>query len=274
MTDEPAATRRAGGRQARRKARAAPLDKAARPVRAGLHGGQYRPLTQAQLHDILEAALTALETIGLADAPASGIEAMCGAGAILGADGRLRFPRAVVEAALEMAARDVTLCGRDPAHDLHLAPGRVHYGTAGAAVYMVDLEGRAYRESTLRDLSDAARIADQLDNIHFFQRPMICRDITDNREMDLNTLYASCAGTLKHVGTSFSDPAYVADAVALLHLIAGGEAAWRARPFASCSICFVVPPMKFATEACETLEACVAAGMPVLLLSAGQSGAT
>jgi trimethylamine--corrinoid protein Co-methyltransferase len=40
------------------------------------------------------------------------------------------------------------------------------------------------------------------------------------------------------------------------------------------SNCFVVPPMKFATESCLVMEACIAGGMPVLLLSAGQAGAT
>jgi trimethylamine---corrinoid protein Co-methyltransferase len=57
-------------------------------------------------------------------------------------------------------------------------------------------------------------------------------------------------------------------------MISGGEAAWRARPFVSNSNCFVVPPMKFAEESCITMEKCIRAGMPVLLLSAGQAGAT
>ena len=38
--------------------------------------------------------------------------------------------------------------------------------------------------------------------------------------------------------------------------------------------CFVVPPLRFATESCEVMEEAVKAGMPVLLLSAGQAGAT
>ncbi len=239
-----------------------------------MSGGQYRPLTNAQIELIHETALNALETIGLSDAPQSGIEIMTAAGARLGQDGRLRFPRALVEETLAIAARGFTLHGRAPEHDLDLSGTRVHFGTAGAAVHMVDVAGRAYRESTVRDLFDAARIANTLDNIHFFQRPMVCRDISDTLEMDLNTIYASCSGTKKHVGTSFSEPDFVAEGLDLLHMIAGGEEAWRARPFVSCSICFVVPPMKFATEACEVLEHCVRGGMPVLLLSAGQSGAT
>jgi trimethylamine--corrinoid protein Co-methyltransferase len=40
------------------------------------------------------------------------------------------------------------------------------------------------------------------------------------------------------------------------------------------SNCFVVPPLKFAVDACRCLEVAVRAGMPVLLLAAGQAGAT
>jgi trimethylamine---corrinoid protein Co-methyltransferase len=276
MTEDlctPAPARR-HGRAARMAERAAPLAEAMRPVRAGLEGGQYRPLTDAGVARIHEAALTALEEIGLANAPPSGIAAMTAAGALLGEDGRLRFPRALVEDMLALAARDLTLHARDPRHDLHLSGARVHFGTAGAAVHVVDLETGAYRDSTAQDLFDAARLVQHLDNIHFFQRICVCRDVTDNLEMDLNTLYACLSGTTKHVGTSFSDPAHVGPCFDLLHLVAGGEAAWRARPFVSNSNCFVVPPMKFAEESCITMEACIRAGMPVLLLSAGQAGAT
>ncbi len=266
--------RRSGGRAARQALRSAPLAQNLRPVRPGLEGGQYRPLSEAGVQRIHEAALDALEQIGLADAPPSGIEIMINAGAVLGDDGRLRFPRALVEHMLSLAARNITLCARNAAFDLDLSGSRVHYGTAGAAVHVVDVETRTYRQSTAQDLYDAARLTQALDNIHFFQRAMVCRDIPDNYEMDVNTLYACCAGTTKHVGTSFSDPAHVAGCFELLHLIAGSEEAWRARPFVSNSNCFVVPPMKFATESCLTMEACIRAGMPMLLLSAGQAGAT
>ena len=267
-------TPRSGGRAARVAARAAPLDKAMRPVRPGMEGGKFRPLSDADVLRIHSAALDALETIGLADAPPSGVLAMTGAGAVQGDDGRLRFSRTLVEDMLALAARDLTLCARDAEHDLTLSGARVHYGTAGAAVHVVDPETGAYRDSTAQDLYDAARLAQHLDNLHFFQRVMVCRDIDDNFEMDLNTLYACCAGTKKHVGTSFSDPSHVAGCMDLLHRLAGGEEAWRARPFVSNSNCFVVPPMKFATESCQTMELCIRAGMPMLLLSAGQAGAT
>ncbi|UWR12919.1 trimethylamine methyltransferase family protein [Sulfitobacter mediterraneus] len=265
---------RSGGRAARRAARNAPLAQHLRPIRPGLEGGTYKPLSEADMQAIHRAALEALEEIGLADAPPSGVAYLTGAGAILGDDGRIRFPRALVEDTLAMANRQITLCARDPAHDLELGGSRVHFGTAGAAVHMVDAQGRNYRECGVQDLHDAARICDTLDNIHFVQRPMVCRDIPDNQEMDLNTIFACCSGTTKHIGTSFTEPSFVPKALEMLHMIAGGEDKWRERPFMSNSNCFVVPPMKFATESCEVMEAVIEGGMPVLLLSAGMAGAT
>ncbi|WP_111735041.1 trimethylamine methyltransferase family protein [Roseovarius amoyensis] len=266
--------RRSGGRAARHAARTAPPEASQRAIRPGMECRALNVLSETDIEKIHQAALTLLDEVGLADAPESGVAHLTRAGAVLGDDGRLRFPAALVEDTIARANREITLCGRDLRHDLKLGNARVHFGTAGAAVSLVDVDGRSYRDSTLADLHDAVRIADRLDNIHFVQRPMVARDLSDNREMDLNTLYACCSGTTKHVGTSFSDPANVPDALALLHMIAGGEAAWRERPFVSNSNCFVVPPMKFATEACQTMEACIEGGMPVLLLSAGMAGAT
>lgn len=271
---DAAPRRRPGGRAARVAARAAPLPEEIRPVRAGMVGGLYKPLSDADVLKIHSAALDAIEQIGFADAPQSGIDVLTAAGAELGDDGRIRIPRSLVEDMLAVAAKDITLHGRDPKHDLQLSGKKVHFGTAGAAVHVVDCEKREYRESTLQDLYEAARVAEHLDNIHFFQRCMVARDITDNLEMDLNTIYACCSGTSKHVGTSFVEPSHMEGAFELIHMIAGGEETWRARPFISNSNCFVVPPMKFATESCEVMEACIRGGMPVLLLSAGQAGAT
>lgn len=267
-------SRRAGGRQARQALRAAPLAEDVKPIRPGMSGGNYRPLSDAGVARIHTAALQALEEIGLADAPPSGVEILTKAGAVQGDDGRIRIPRALVEDMLALAARGITLHGQDPKHDILLAGNRVHYGTGGAAVHIVDVEKREYRDSTLQDLYDAARIVETLDNVHFFQRPMVCRDVLDNHDMDLNTIYGACRGTSKHVGTSFTEASYVADAFDMLHLIAGGEDQWRERPFVSNSNCFVVPPMKFATESCLVMEECIRGGMPILLLSAGQAGAT
>lgn len=266
-------TRRSGGRSARRAMRAAPLPEDMRPVRAGLEGGRYKPLSDSDITQVHESALEVLETIGLAQATPGCIKACTSIG-VEYRDGRLYFPRELVEHTIATANRDFTLYGRNPKHHIHPQGAKVHYGTGGAAVHVVDVENREYRESTLADLYDAARIVELQDNIHFFQRPMVARDMESDYDLDLNTLYACLSGTTKHIGISFSVPENVPDGLELMYAVAGGEEAFRARPFVSASICFVVPPLRFAQDACDVMELMVKGGVPVLLLSAGQAGAT
>lgn len=265
---------RRGGRQARVSERAGPMPDALRPIRPGIEGGRYRPLTDADVARIHAAALDVLAEIGLADAIPSCIEVTTAVGAVYGADGRLRFPRAVVEDTLAKAARHFPLYAQDPRHDMEPWGRKVYFGTAGAAVHIIDPVTGDYRDTTTRDLYDIARVVDACDNIHFFQRTNVCRELPNPEEMDFNTCYAAVSGTTKHVGSSWVHPRHLEMSLEMLHMIAGGEAKWRERPFVSQSNCFVVPPLKFAEDACRCLEVAVRGGMPVLLLSAGQAGAT
>ena len=265
---------RMGGRAARHALRSAPIPPDERPVQPGQSGGRFQPLSQSDVDRVHHAALDALETIGLANALPSQVELFTAAGCSMSEDGRLKFPRGLVEDTVASAARTIVLHGQEERYDLDLSGERVYFGTAGAAVHVVDIEKRVYRDSTISDLYDAARLVDRMEHIHFFQRSMVPRDLEDPREMDFNTCYASVHGTTKHVGTSFVLPEHADESIDMLELIAGGEKLWRERPFVSCSCCFVVPPLRFAEDACRVLETCVRRGMPILLLAAGQAGAT
>ena len=266
--------RRSGGRRARVAERAAPLDEALKPVRPGQTGGQLKPLSAAGVLAIADNAFSILERVGFADATPHCIETCTSVGAVLGDDGRLRMPRSLVERTLQQARRNLVLHGQDPQWDLDLSGTRVHFSTAGAAVMLADSANGLYRDSEAQDLYDTARIVDVCEHIHMFQRTCVPRDIADTYALDINTLYCSVMGTSKHVGSSWAVAQHVEKSLQLLHVIAGGEAEWRARPFVSQSNCFVVPPLKFATDAMECLRVAVEGGMPVLLLSAGQAGAT
>jgi len=273
MSESPATNRRRGARAAKRALRAAPLAEEDRAVRPGMTGGGFRPLSDTDVSKINEAVMDTLENIGLSQAIPSCIEDVTQAGGTY-KDGRLFFPRALVEDTIANCARDFVLHGQDPKHDMHISDTKVHFGTAGAAVHLVDIEKNEYRESYLKDLYDMARLVDQLDHIHFFQRCLVPRDVADPADMDFNTCYASVSGTTKHVGSSWVMPEHVTESLKMLHVIAGGEKQWRERPFVSQSNCFVVPPLRFAEDACACMEVAVRGGMPVLLLAAGQAGAT
>ncbi|KIC41122.1 methyltransferase [Ruegeria sp. ANG-R] len=244
------------------------------PVWPGVVGGRLKPLSPDEESMVEEAAYKLLEDLGLSQAIPSMIEKVTAAGGSMTDDGRLLFPRALVKWAIDGARRGFTLCGQRAENDLKIEVARVYMSTGGAAPGVFDLDTHAYRDSTLQDLYDAARIVDRMENIHHFSRPVVARDVEDTALMDLNTAYACLAGTSKHVSISVTEPQNVADIAELCYEIAGGEAVFRARPFLTVMVCHVVPPMRFAEEACEVLELAIKAGFPVQLISAGQAGAT
>ena len=170
---------RRGGREARRAMRAAPLAVNERPVNPGMRGGRFQALLPHEIEKIHHAALDVLAEIGFADAIPSCVEAITGAGGKLESNGRLTFPRSLVEDTVAEAARHFVLYGQDPKHDMEPWDKKVYFGTAGAAVNIVDPISGAYRESNVQDLYDIARVVDTLDHIHFFQRTTVCRDLPD-----------------------------------------------------------------------------------------------
>ena len=270
---EPKKRSRRGARAAKKAQRATPLSAAERAVNPGMAGGRFAPLSDTDIEKINSAVMDVLENIGLAQAIPSCIDAVVKGGGTY-KDGRLFFPRSLVEDTIANCARNFTLHAQDPIHDIDISDSKMYFGTAGAAVHIVDVHSREYRDSTLDDLYNIARIVDKMDHIHYFQRSIVARDMVEPDDLDLNTLYASISGTTKHVGSSWVLPEHVDQSLNLLHHVAGSEKAWRDRPFVSMSCCFVVPPLRFAEDACACLEAAVHGGMPVLLLSAGQAGAT
>ncbi len=266
---------RSGGRAARRQARSDGAGSG--PTNAiwpGIEGGQYAPLTQTEIGKIDQTAMRILEEIGIKGASQRCIGTITAAGGRLTEDSRLLMPESLVRDVLNTAGRGFKLHGLNPAHDIDPSGSRTYFGTSGAAVHIVDSATGEIRDTTLRDLYDMARLANQLPNIHMFQRTVVARDISDPREMDLNTAYACMKGTAKPTGTSFGSAIVMAEAVQMMAMIAGGYDALRARPPMCVSTCFIVPPLTFAEDALEVIECAAKYGIPLKLVSAGQAGAT
>lgn len=240
----------------------------------GLTGGRYQPLDEADVLRVHEAALSVLERTGVQVVESEARHILEAAGATVDrSNDRVLIPRGMVEGALRVANRGVTLYSRDGRYDLDLRSRRVHLGTGGAAVLVLDLETGRARESTLRDLYDIGRLVDALDNIHFYLRPVVPRDI-DSDHIDVNTFYSAMSATTKHVMGGCYFPDKVADLKKLAVMIAGSDEAFRARPFFSLNLGYMISPLKFAPETTETLTAAVREGFPVVLIAAPLSGAT
>jgi trimethylamine--corrinoid protein Co-methyltransferase len=239
-----------------------------------LEGGKYKPLAEADVQRIHDAALSVLERTGIEVVESECRKILQDAGAPVDvARNRVFLPRQMVDAALTLANRDVVLYSRDGRTDLHLSGKRVHLGTGGAAVLVLDLETGRARESKLRDLYDIGRLVETLDNIHFYLRPVVARDVS-NEDIDLNTFYACLAATHKHVMGGCYFARKVEEIKKLGALLAGSEEQFLARPFLSFNLGYMISPLRFAEETVETLTAAVRAGIPVSLVSAPLSGAT
>ena len=259
-------------RHGRRAAHEAQRPKISLPP--GLEGGRYRPLSDEDVQRIHNAALTVLENTGVEIQDSECRHIFAEAGARVDASiNRVYVSRQMVEQALRLANRDVVLYSRDGRTDLHLRGKRVHLGTGGAAVLVLDLETGKARHTRLRDLYDIGRLVDTLDNIHFYLRPVVARDV-ENDDLDVNTFYACLNATGKHVMGGCYFPRKIDDILRLGSLLAGGQDAFLARPFLSLNLGWVVSPLRFAPETVETLTAAVRAGLPVSLVSAPLSGAT
>lgn len=265
--------RRAGGR-ASRKAQRQTAGAIPNPCPPGQSGGAYRPLGETDLHAVLDTAYRLLAELGMGEVPPEFQELALAKGAHLNADGRLCFPRALVEDVIDGAAKRFVLHGRSAAHDFEIGGDRVFYGTGGAAVETLDIDTGLYRAATLADLYDFTRLIDQLDNISWFTRCCVATDVTDIFELDVNTAYALMAGTEKHVGTSFTVAESVPPIIAMFDRVLGGDGRFAQRPFCKAHISPVISPMRYGEDAVSVTRACVTHNIPINSIIAAQSGAT
>src|SRR5690606_14025882 len=107
--------------RSRRRERPKHLDHSPALDPAGLEGGRYRPLDEADVLRIHEAALSVLERTGVHVVESEARRILEAAGATVDRDfDRVYLPRRMAEAALRSANRRVVLFGRDGRFDLDL----------------------------------------------------------------------------------------------------------------------------------------------------------
>ncbi len=207
-------------------------------------GGQYKPLTDADAELIHDNALRVLEDTGIKVFTATGREYLKKAGAVVDEAIQLvRLPRGLVEDAIASAPRSVTLCGRDPRHDLVLDGSSVYLGTGGTAIHVLDLETGERRPSTTEDVKRNARIVDALENVHLFTINVFPNEVTNKDDVDANRFYWSLKNTTKHVMGGIYSGKGLREVVEMAALIAGDMDKLRERPFVS-FITLIISPLK------------------------------
>lgn len=267
----PEASRRSGRRERLAKRAAKPeFD----PCPPGQIGGRYKPLTESDLNAIYATALSLLSKLGMGEVPATLAETLETAGARPTGNGRMTFPRALVEAAIDQAAKTFVLHGRDESRSIEVGGNRVYFGTGGAAVQTLDIDTGLYRPSTLRDLHDFTRLQDTLSNVSWFTRCCIATDVEDSFDLDVNTAYALLKNTTKPTATAFTLAEHVAPIVQMFDIAAGSEGGFSRRPFVKAHISPVISPMRYGEDAVDVVFECIRHNIPISCITAAQAGAT
>lgn len=237
-------------------------------------GGKFRVLSEEQVEKIHQAALKVLERVGLRVESEKFLKIYSDFGANVDfKTGVVKISPNVVGEALKTVPHRVVLYGRRPEHTMDLSDAKVYLGTGGAAVRILDLETGEARPTTLQDQADLAFLVENLENIHFFQCPVVCADVP-KEVVSLNSFYAALSGTTKHVQESATSPEAVDQVIAMASLIAGGEEELLARPFISFVCSWMVSPLRVDVGVAEVLQRVVARGLPVALSSAPVTGST
>jgi trimethylamine--corrinoid protein Co-methyltransferase len=237
-------------------------------------GGRFAPLNDAEVSQIVQAAMDILARTGIADAPPDFAKRMVDAGALQREDGRICFPTGLVQDAVSRAAQKVNLPGFVEEFGLTIGGGNVHIGTGGAATEVLDSTTRDFRGALLHDLYDLMRLVGVLPNIHYGLRPVIARDMVDPFLLDLNTGFACLKACPKPIGISFDSADHLDPVLGMFDMALGDEGAFRSHPFCFAVIVHAVSPLRFAPEGVEIMQRAMTRGMPLQICTAAQAGAT
>jgi trimethylamine---corrinoid protein Co-methyltransferase len=247
-------------------------------VKRSQHAGRRRSgglslsvFTDDELDDLHLATLEVLERTGVWVELDGALDVFADGGCRVDRETHtVRIPPHVVEESVARAPSSWVLCGREPANDIVLESSRVGFANFGEGLTVVDPFSGELRDSTKRDLRDAARLVDALDDIDCFEVALGCGDVPvesatiHNYEATLlNCTKPSCTGPQDGYATR----AYIEMAAAAV----GGADELRRRPILMLGTC-PVSPLKLPREFCEIVLEASRAGMPVEVLSMAMAG--
>jgi len=209
----------------------------------GLAGGQYKPLSDQDIHKIHDTVLRVFAEVGIEVRSAEARELFTKAGAHVDESTYLtKIPPDLVQALIKMAPSEVTLCGRDidGTSDCRIGDTRVYMGTGGTALNVQDPGSNDSRKALLEDIKNMARLVDNLDNIHFYMLNVYPHDISPDN-VDVNRFGTALKYTRKHIMGGVYSLDGVRNVIRMAARIAGGMDKLQERPFISMVTCIVSP---------------------------------
>lgn len=234
-------------------------------IGCGIAASLYKPLTDGETKKIADEAFRVLEKSGMLVYSGAALSAFKEAGAQVDeAECLVKLPKSLVEDAIYSNPSSITLYSRSGKYDALLEKNRVHFGTGGTAIYVLDQDTGERRPSTLKDVILCARFTEALENIHVFTINVFPNEIEDKDHIDVNRFYHSLNSTTKHVMGGLYSLGGCRRVVEMSELIAGGAKNLRERPFVS-FITLIISPFKIDGQYGDMTCFLAEKGLPVVV---------
>jgi len=240
--------------------------------RTDINGGVFDICTDGQIHELHRASLEILERTGVVVHDGEALELLKDGGAYV--EGKLvRLPARMVEDAIAGAPSKITLCSADGnRRNIHLYKNNVYFGFGTDLPNFVDLYTGDIRAAVLSDIENAAKIAQQSENIDFIAPLGLASDV-DQSLADLyhfKALRTYCDKPVWVTGTDYGNMKAIIDMAAVS---AGGYERLRNNP-AIGVYTEPISPLVNSREALQKLLLCSEFGIPVTYASGIMAGAT
>lgn len=239
-----------------------------------LASGHFSFLSEDEALRIHETSLKILEEIGI-KVLSEKVKNLLrkNGGEINGAHSVVKIPESLTKEAIKKAPKEITLCGRESAHDLKLPSEDFPFATlSGFSVFMRDFKTGEKRATRKSDLREFAIVGDYLDAVDFFWPIVTPTEVPPPVQM-VHGLAVAFQHTGKHVQYQALSEDEAKWQISLASAIVEGEKELRRRPIFSAVQC-PVSPLLFEKGMSEAMVALAQAGIPISPMSMALSGAT
>jgi len=230
-------------------------------------------LSEDKLRDIDRAGRDILERVGMRISDREFLKRLDSSTCKVDFDtGIVRFSPDFLDRYLDMAPKQFTLYSRDGLNDLALGTGNVYFGNGGRVFHVLDLSTGGYRPTYLQDVILTAQLVNGLKNLAFYIIACQAHDL-DPAYYHLNDFFHALNHTSKHVMGGCDTFEGVKQVWELITFMAGGEEAFREKPFVSI-ITNPISPLTLDGETLRIFEFCASKGIPATFASAPITGTT
>lgn len=240
----------------------------------GLDGGLYQPFDASDIRKVHRAVVRIMSETGVTVHNERAFQLFKDRGIPTDDDKQLVFiPESFLEDCIDAAPSDLILHGRGkPENNIYVGGKRVHFGSGGTALNVLDLDSGEKRPSTLEDVQNVSKLLDGLDNVHFQVIPVFPNELPTEK-VDINRFFAAINNTNKHVQGGVYTTEGVREVVEMCSMIAGSREKLQQEPFISFITC-VISPLQIDKHYGDLLMTCAESGLPLSMPSEPLTGST